>query len=170
MKLKPRQPAPPLRFDLADGSHWDLSAQKPKTFTMVVFYRGLHCPRCRDYLTELQQRLDDLEALGVSVVAVSADDRDRAFRSKAEWKLDRLCIGHGLSTEAARKWDLFISKALREGETPEFFEPGLFLVRPTGVVQYAAVTSSPWGRPPIMEVLGGIKFAIEQKSPGRGEA
>ena len=46
-RLKPRQQIQELEFDTVAGSRWSLAAQQPQTFTMVVFYRGLHCPVCR---------------------------------------------------------------------------------------------------------------------------
>jgi hypothetical protein len=47
--LKPRKPVPALDFDTVGGDRWSLAAQKPQNFTMIVFYRGLHCPVCRRY-------------------------------------------------------------------------------------------------------------------------
>ena len=46
MPLLPRKPVPSLEFDTVGGSRWSLAAQKPQNFTMLVFYRGLHCPIC----------------------------------------------------------------------------------------------------------------------------
>lgn len=45
--LLPRKPVPPLSVPLVGGGHFDLASEGPKNFTMVVFYRGLHCPVCR---------------------------------------------------------------------------------------------------------------------------
>lgn len=57
----------------------------------MVFYRGVHCPICRSYLTELNRTLDDFAGTGVtSVVAVSGDGADRAQESVTDWGLDRL--------------------------------------------------------------------------------
>ena len=46
--LKPRQPVPALEVDTLDGP-WSLADQSSENFTMVVFYRGLHCPICSRY-------------------------------------------------------------------------------------------------------------------------
>ena len=50
--LKPRQTVPALEVSTLQGS-WALTSQAPDNFTMVVFYRGLHCPLCSKYLAEL---------------------------------------------------------------------------------------------------------------------
>jgi hypothetical protein len=64
---------------------------------MVVFYRGWHCPVCRGYLAQLDRRIEELDHLGVSVVAVSGDSEDRAKRSIGEWGLNRLPPGRTIS-------------------------------------------------------------------------
>jgi hypothetical protein len=43
--LMPRQPVPALTVSLLNGDAWTLAEQKPEHFTLMVFYRGLHCPR-----------------------------------------------------------------------------------------------------------------------------
>lgn len=168
--LKMRAHAPPLSFSLVDGGVWSLAEQSPDSFSVVVFYRGVHCPLCNTYLSEFDARLNDFQAAGANVVAVSADDAERAKRAKTEWMLERLPIGYGLRTDDARQWGLFISRSIREGEPREFFEPGLFLVKPDGTLFYGAITSAPWGRPPVEHVLFGIKAAVRRGTPARGEA
>jgi hypothetical protein len=50
--LIPRQPVPPLEVDLAGGGSFHLERETPANFTLVVFYRGLHCPICKTQLRE----------------------------------------------------------------------------------------------------------------------
>jgi peroxiredoxin len=170
MTVKPREPAPPLQVQLLDGSTWRLRDAKPATFEMIVVYRGLHCPICKTYLGELEAKLPEFSERGVDVIAVSTDSRDRAQRAKTEWGLDKLRLGCELSIANARDWDLFISSAIREGEPPEFSEPGLFLIKPDGTLFFASRGSAPWGRPAFDQMLRGIDFAMERKIPARGEA
>ncbi len=170
MTMKPRQPAPPLEVQLLDGTSWRLAASQPKSFTLIVVYRGLHCPLCKIYLNDLQSRLPDFEKRGVDVVAISADSRERAEKSRDEWNLSQLRIGYALPIPVARDWELFISHPVRDGEPQEFTEPGLFLVKPDGTLFFASRGNAPWGRPPLDQVLRGIDAAIERNSPARGEA
>ncbi len=116
MTVKPRQPAPQLEVKLLDGSTWRLRDAKPATYEMIVVYRGLHCPICRTYLGELEAKLPEFSKRGVDVIAVSTDRRDRAERAKTEWGLSNLRVGCELPIASAREWDLFISRAIREGE------------------------------------------------------
>ena len=170
MALKPRQPAPALDMPLLDGGTWSLKDSRPENFTMIVVYRGLHCPICKTYLGDLEAKLPEFAKRGVAVTAVSADGRERAQQARDDWKLENLKIGYGLPLATARDWDLFVSRAIRDGEPPEFVEPGLFLVKPDGTLFFAAIGSAPWGRPPLDQMLRGIDVALERKMPARGEA
>ncbi len=81
--LIPRQPVPPLSVPLAGGGKFDLDTETPEKFTLVVFYRGLHCPQCRKQLTDLEAKLPEFEKRGVSVVAISADEPERGEKHES---------------------------------------------------------------------------------------
>lgn len=170
MVVKPRQVAPPLEVKLLDGKTWCLDDTKQTALQMIVVYRGFHCPVCKSYLGDLESKLPEFSKRGVEVIAVSTDSRDRAAKSKVEWGLNNLRIGCELTIANARAWELFISRAIRDGEPPEFSEPGLFLIRSDGTLFYASRNSAPWGRPPFDQLLRGIDVATERKMPARGEA
>jgi peroxiredoxin len=168
---KPSEPAPPLDVPLVGGGRWRLADQHPDRFSLIVFYRGLHCPVCRGYLRQLDALVDEYAEAGVtSVVAVSGDAEDRARRTVEEWKLGRLPVGYGQSIESMRDWGLFVSKAIKEGEPERFGEPGLFLVYSDGTLYAAALNSMPFGRPHLDEVLGAIGWINDNDYPARGEA
>jgi peroxiredoxin len=173
--LKPRQAVPPLEVRSLDGDAWKLADQEPDSFTMVVFYRGLHCPQCHRYIKGLVDQLDEFTERGVGVAAISCDDRERAERTQKEWELGDLRLGYGLSIEQARDWGLYISNSrgmTSAGieETRQFNEPGLFLVRPDGTLYWAAVQSVPFARPHFDEVLKAVDFIKSKDYPARGEA
>nr|MCS5675743.1 redoxin domain-containing protein [Acidimicrobiales bacterium] len=69
--LVPRQPVPDLTVPLVGGGHWSLADQTPDQFTLIVVYRGLHCPICSVYLADLNQKLGDFDNRGVNVLVVS---------------------------------------------------------------------------------------------------
>ncbi len=173
--LIPRKPAPGLEVPTIDGKTWALAERKPENFTMLVFYRGLHCPVCANYMRDIDGKLDSFQALGVEVIAISTDDEERASATPEKWGLENIVIGHSLSIERAREWGLYVSSSRGKTsagiEEPTLFnEPGLFLVRPDGVL-YAAVTGSmPFARPHFSDVLKSLEFIIEKSYPARGEA
>ena len=175
MPLKPRQPVPALEFNTVGGSRWSLDTQKPQNFSMVVFYRGLHCPVCRKYTSELNEMIEELDKRGVSTVITSTDAKERAEQAKSQWALPRLTVGYGVSIDKAREWGLYISagrgKTSAGVEEPALFaEPGLFLVKPDATLYWASVSTMPFARPHFSEIAQAIDFAISKNYPARGEA
>lgn len=172
--LMPCQKVPALSVPLVGGGTWSLADQTPESFTMVVFYRGLHCPICGKYLKDLDDKLADFAKRGVNVIVLSSDTQDRAETAREKWALENLDLGYGLSLEKAREWGLYISSSngvTSSGfEEPALFsEPGLFLVRPDGTLYFGTVQTMPFARPAFAEILGALDFVIAKNYPARGE-
>ncbi|MEX2128429.1 MAG: peroxiredoxin-like family protein [Xanthobacteraceae bacterium] len=172
--LLPRKPVPPLSVPLIGGGRFDLASENPKNFSLVVFYRGLHCPVCRRYLGELDPKIDEFEKRGVNVVAISSDNEERAEKAKRDWELPIMRVGHDLPLETARSWGLYISTSRGKTsagieEPPLFSEPGLFLVRPDNTLYYGSVQTMPFARPHFTELLAAVDFALDRNYPARGE-
>ena len=171
--ILPRSAVPPLEVNLAGGGDFDLARDGGDAFTMVVFYRGLHCPKCRDQLQDLLAHLSDFENAGVRIVALSMDDSERAERTLTEWELDGLALGYGVTAGEARSWGLFLSSgrgvtSIGVEETKVFNEPGLFLVNPDGTLYASWVQTVPFARPPADQLLSMVKFVKEKDYPERG--
>ena len=174
ISLLPRQPVPGLEVPVLSGGRWRIGQNKPERFTMIVFYRGLHCPICGRYLVDLEAKLGEFAQRGVDVIAISSDTAERATESKSRWKLDKLQVGYGLSLAVAREWGLYVSSSRGKTsagiEEPALFsEPGLFLVRPDGTLYFATVQTMPFARPNFAEILQAIDFVIKNDYPARGE-
>lgn len=167
----PRQPAPALDLPLVGGGRFDLAAATPQQFTLVVAYRGVHCPVCKNQLSEVDSGLDDLRDVGVDeVVAVSGDDQERAERAVREWGLTHLRVAYSMEEATMRAWGLYVSKGLTDTEPTLFSEPGLFLVRPDGSLYSAHVQSIPFARPRLDDLVTALAFVREKDYPARGEA
>ena len=63
--LMPRQPVPALTVPTLAHGDFTLNATPPERFTLLVFYRGLHCPICAKYLLELGRLLPEFDQRGV---------------------------------------------------------------------------------------------------------
>ena len=92
----PRQPAPALHVDTVAHGPFDLAAQKPERFTLICYYRGLHCPICATYLRELERLVPDFAQRGVETIAISSDEADRARQMAEKINASGLRIGYGL--------------------------------------------------------------------------
>ena len=172
--LFPRQPVPALELPTVGGDTWRLADQSPGNFTMVNFYRGLHCPICSRYLGDLNAKAGEFASRGVSILVASSDDADRAAKAKADWKLDALTVGYGLSVETARQWGLFISSgrgktSIGVEEPALFAEPGLFLIRADGTLYFSTIQTMPFARPAFADILTALDFVLKNDYPGRGE-
>lgn len=168
--LIPRKEVPELVVDTVNGMTWNLRDQKPQNFTMAVFYRGLHCPVCKSYLEELNNKIDEFRDKGVNVICISANDQSLGEETTVQWDIEKLTIGFDFSIENARKWDLFVSKGISDKEPKEFFEPGLFLIKPDATLYAASIQSMPFARPKFDDLLKSISFILNEDYPARGEA
>ena len=168
--VRPRQLAPDLTVPLLRGGTYSLREQEPERFTMVVFFRGLHCPVCHAQLSELDRRLDELQERGIEVIAVSGETRERTEELAEKWRLERLPLGYGLTEAQMRSWGLFVSHGRAEAEPDLFNEPGLFLISPDHTVYYESILSMPVGRPRLDDLLRGIDYWVSSEYPARGEA
>ncbi len=168
--LLPRTAAPDLTVPLASGGTWTLADQRPTAFTLIVFYRGLHCPKCHDQLVELDELLPELAEVGVdAVLAVSGDGAERAASAVQQWGLSRLQVGYDLSEEQMRTWGLFLSHGIKEGEPALFNEPALALIDAQGQIYSVHVQSTPFARPHLRNLIAAIGWIREEQYPARGE-
>jgi peroxiredoxin len=167
----PATAAPALALDTLSGTTsapWSLADAKPKTFTMIVVYRGLHCPVCKGFLAEVNRLVPEFAAVGTDVIAVSMDPRERAEQAVADWGLDALTVGYGLTEAQARDWGLYLTEAIKDAETPLFAEPGLFLIDNAGKFYLINIASMPFARPDVAGLPAKIAFATQNGYPARG--
>lgn len=172
--LIPRQPVPALEVPTLRHGDFNLAQEAPARATLVVFYRGLHCPICLKYLLELGRLQPEFEKRGVQVVAVSSDTQERAQAMSDKLGAPELRVGYGLSLASARDWGLYISTSrgltsIGIEEPALFSEPGVFIVQADGTLYYGAVQTMPFARPHFDELLGAMDFAIAKSYPARGE-
>lgn len=143
-----------------DGFDWQL----------VMVYRGKHCPICTRYLEGLNGQLDQLNSIGVDVVAVSADSEDKA-RAQTGVIAPRYRVGYGLSVEQMKALGLYISSPRSPEETDHpFAEPGLFVINDQGTLQVTDISNAPFARPSLASLAMGLEFIRkpENNYPIRG--
>lgn len=172
--LIPRLQVPQLNLPTLSHGEFSLSKEVPQNFTLVVFFRGLHCPLCIKYLKELGQLLPELEKRGVATIAISSDGQERAQDMATRVGMPDLRFGYNLSLATAKEWGLYISEGIGKTsigiEEPKLFaEPGVFLVRPDQTLYYGAVQTMPFARPSFADLMLAIDFAIGKNYPARGE-
>ncbi|WP_299726527.1 peroxiredoxin-like family protein [uncultured Tateyamaria sp.] len=162
---------PAINVARLGGGHLTLGApQNGCDWQMVVVYRGKHCPLCTRYLKELETLLPEFHALGVDVVAVSADPEDKA-RDQIALVEPSYPVGYDLSLAQMHALGLYVSdpRSAQETDRP-FAEPGLFVVNADGQVQVTDISNAPFARPDLKSLLGGLGFIRnpENNYPIRG--
>ena len=172
--LVPRQKTPELDVPTLSHGDFSLADDNAERFTLVVFYRGLHCPICGNYLKELERLTPELNIRGVSTIAISSDGEDRTEAMAEKVGANNLRFGYGLPLSVAMDWGLNISASRGKTsigiEEPELFsEPGVFLVRPDQTLYYASVQTMPFVRPNFSEMIDALDFIIAKDYPARGE-
>ncbi|MDU8941888.1 peroxiredoxin-like family protein [Ovoidimarina sediminis] len=173
-RLLPRQPVPDLSLPTTGGGTFTLSADHGANGTMLLFYRGLHCPLCQKQLKALAALLPEFDRRGIRPVAISSDGADRAEAMAEEVAAQGLPIAYDLPLTAARDdWGLYTSTSRGKTsigiEEPDLFiEPALLLVEPDRSLYYLSLQTMPFARPPFEDILGAIDFAIEKNYPARG--
>ena len=172
--LIPRQKTPNLKLPTLGGAEFDLSTASGDRGTLVVFYRGLHCPICAKYLKELDEQLPALAERGITVVAVSSDNQERTQAMADKVGSSTLQFAYDLPLTVAKEWGLFISTSrgktsLGIEEPALFSEPGLFLISPDQSLYFSSIQTMPFIRPNFAELVGALDFVIKNSYPARGE-
>ena len=166
-KPLPGGQAPALTLPLAGGGTYDLSTENPEAATMVIFYRGVHCPVCEGYLGKVAEKAAAFAEAGMPIVLASMDNQERAEKAKADWGLANLPVAYGMTEEQARAWGLYISTSIKDAELPVFCEPGTFWVKPDGSLYLIDIASMPFARPDLDILLSRV-VAIGNGYPPRG--
>ncbi|BDA49815.1 hypothetical protein COCOBI_14-4350 [Coccomyxa sp. Obi] len=172
--IVPGQQLPHITLNTVQGGKIELGAPTGK-WQMIVVYRGKHCPVSKNYLASLQQIIYELDELGVEVIAVSGDGRERAeafleaLKATTETKEVTFKIAYGLPLEEMLAWGLYVSEPrnIRETDQP-FPEPALFLLNPDGEVIIIDYSNSPFARLDLRILVEGIRYIQENDYPVRG--
>lgn len=145
------------------------SAGARDRWSMLVVYRGKHCPKCKAYLGKLNAMIADWDAL-LDIVVVSADTEAKVAADVAEfgWTFD---VGYGLTEDQMDALGLYKSDPLSEAETDtRFAEPGTFAFKPSGELMLVDISNGPASRPDLGMLIGGMQFNIDNDRPVRGTA
>jgi len=167
-KAKIDKPFPALSLQTLSGKSLVLGQPPQGQWQLLVMYRGLHCPICKQYLGQINDMKADFDQMNVQIVAVSTDPEEKAKTFASEMGLD-FEVAYGLGIDQARDLGLYISSPLSSAETDQpFAEPGLFFIRPDGGLHFGEVASAPFCRPDLEMIKMGIGFIQKKDYPARG--
>lgn len=139
-----------------------------ETWTLLVVYRGKHCPRCKKYLNILNDMRVDWADAGFDIVVVSADTQEKAQADQDEfgWAFK---LGYGLTEAQMALLGVYVTAPLSPEEADaNFAEPGTFVLRADGSQIVVAISNGPAARPDLGELLDGMIFNKKNDRPHRG--
>ena len=166
--LSSGKPFPVTEVPRLGGGTITLGRPETPGWQLVFVYRGIHCPICRQYLTDLEPRLAEFAEMGIEVVAVSADTEAKARKLRADLGLT-VPIGHDLTPAQMQALGLYVSDPRSPEETDRpFAEPGLFLINPAGDLHMFDISNAPFLRPELDRLPARLKFVLENDYPIRG--
>jgi len=157
----------PMTFPNVKGGEITVGGPKDN-WTLLVVYRGKHCPRCKKYLNILNDMRGDWAEAGFDVVVVSADSREKAQADVEEfgWGFD---LGYGLTEDQMATLGVYVTEPLSPDEADgNFAEPGTFVMRSDGSQIIVAISNGPAVRPELGELLDGMIFNKTKDRPHRG--
>lgn len=171
MKLKAGDRFPKIAVSRLGGGEVVLGEpQNGRDWQLVVVYRGKHCPICTRYLGEINAVYEQLNDLGIDVVAVSADSLEKAEEHTALVE-PSFTVGYGLTESQMEQLGLYISEPRSDAETDRpFAEPGLFVINDDGALQVVDISNAPFARPNLDSLAMGLGFIRnpENNYPIRG--
>lgn len=158
-KLNAGGPAPRIHAQGPDDVSTDISRPgEGAEWRLIVVYRGRHCPLCTTYLNKLEAYLDRLAAIGVDLVAVSADSRAQLEEHRGRLEVS-FPLYHGMGIEQMQALGLYISVPRSEKETDHPFpEPGLLVVNEEGNVHVVDISNNPFVRPELESLVSGLEW------------
>lgn len=66
------------------GNTFNLKTALKEGPVVLLFYRGQWCPVCNRHMSQLQEQLDEIEAKGAKVIAVSPEKQENLQKTKSK--------------------------------------------------------------------------------------
>jgi len=150
--------APEIGATIANGEveAFDLSDHLGDGPVVLAFFPGAFTPPCSNEMVAFQNRLDDFEAAGATVLGLSADSAFslNAFREEHGLEFD---LVSDMGGDAIRDYDLEID--IGDLGLHGVANRAVFVLDDDGTVTYAWVAEDPTNEPDYEDVLGAVEDA-----------
>ncbi|WP_250629723.1 peroxiredoxin-like family protein [Aureibaculum algae] len=118
--IKIGQKAPSFKLPNPEGNSISLAALLNKGPVVITFYRGNWCPYCNLQLRALQARLDEIHALGATLVAISPQVPDGSMTKDEISAMDFIVLSDQEAKVASQygvAWEVpaFLEEHMRVG-------------------------------------------------------
>lgn len=169
--IKAPSRAPDFELEDQDGDRVHLSALLERGPVVIIFYRGKWCPMCNATLMRLQRHLDQIEAKGATLVAISPmlPDGTQVLSSKKSLQFPVLS---DLGNEVARKYKITfrVPENVREtmlswgedvpthngDDTWEIPLPATYIISQEGQIVWSFIEDDPIYRAELEDIVAAI--------------
>ncbi len=149
---------PSLELKLAGGGSLSLPDDLAGSFGVVLVYRGAWCPYCNAQLSGFARAKEQLDALGVAVVALSVDDEETTLALIEKRKLN-YPVAYGANVaEVAERTGAFVNTE------PSHLQSTGFVLAPDGTIVTMVYASGPIGRLVAEDVVGLVRYVKEHNA------
>jgi len=140
----------------SDHESFDLADHIGDGPVVLAFFPGAFTPPCSNEMIALQERLDDLEAAGATLLGVSADSpfSQGAFREEHGIEFD---LVSDMAGDAIRAFDLEID--IEDLGLHGIANRAVFVIDDDGTVTYSWVADDPTNEPDYQAVLDAVESA-----------
>lgn len=142
---------PDMVLNLIDGRTMNIPSEMPGRYLVLLFYRGTWCPYCKRQLVRYQEKLPELEKLGVTVIAAAVDDLASSQTMARELGIT-FPVAYGVSASSVEGFGAWWT----EDHHGKYIQPMEFLVLRGGTIFGSMYASGPVGRMGVEEVLNSV--------------
>lgn len=153
MRLSDGDLFPYIEASHVDGGTMKLPVEVESRWAVLLFYRGDWCPYCRRQLSSFQEKYGAFEEEAVAVVALTADSREDAGRTRDKHGL-AFPVLFGLDPPAVRD----LTGAFLDADE-SYVQATSFILRPDSRVALGIYSTGAVGRLEAADALGFIRYA-----------
>ena len=150
--LRNGDPFPAITVDAVGGGTIVVPDYLSGSYGVVLLYRGAWCPYCNAQLAAFSRAQDTLAALGVNVVAISADDAATSAATVEKYGI-RFPVGHTANVDR-----IAAATGAYTSSEPTYFQSTGFVLDPGGRVIVAVYSSDAIGRLLPDDVAGFVRY------------
>ncbi len=143
---------PVLTCDTVKDGALSVTHHLARSYGVVLLYRGSWCPYCNAQLAGFARAKEQLDALGLKVIALSVDSKADATAMVEKHRLN-FPVGYGADAER-----IAAATGACLNDNPRYMQSTGFVLDPDGKVITAVYSSGAIGRLVAEDVIGFVRY------------
>lgn len=143
---------PMLAFESVGAGALQVTNHLAGSYGVVLMYRGSWCPYCNAQLLAFARAKENLDKIGIKVVALSVDNKTDAAALVEKHRLN-FPVGYGVDADKVAG-----STGAYVNDSPRYLQSTGFVLNPQGKVITAVYSSGAIGRLVAEDVIGFVQY------------